>query len=65
MTRRVSLVTGTSSGLAWHTAVELARHGDRVFAGMRDPAERNRGPPAGWPRRRRRRGSRSRSCPWT
>jgi NAD(P)-dependent dehydrogenase (short-subunit alcohol dehydrogenase family) len=43
MTQRVSLVTGTSSGFGWHTALELARHGDRVFAGMRDPVERNRG----------------------
>jgi NAD(P)-dependent dehydrogenase (short-subunit alcohol dehydrogenase family) len=42
MTQRVSLVTGTSSGFGWHTALELARHGDRVFAGMRNPAERNR-----------------------
>lgn len=33
----VALVTGTSSGMGLHTAVELARRGLRVVATMRDP----------------------------
>jgi NAD(P)-dependent dehydrogenase (short-subunit alcohol dehydrogenase family) len=42
--QRVSLVTGTSSGFGWHIALELARRGDRVYAGMRSPDTRNREP---------------------
>lgn len=42
MVGRVSLVTGTSSGFGWHTALELARRGDRVFAGMQLPDTRDR-----------------------
>lgn len=34
------LVTGASSGLGLVTAIELAQHGFRIFAGMRDPARR-------------------------
>lgn len=34
----VALVTGTSSGMGLHAAVELARRGLRVVATMRDPA---------------------------
>ncbi len=39
--RRVSLVTGTSSGFGWHTALALARGGDTVYAGMQYPTERD------------------------
>jgi NAD(P)-dependent dehydrogenase (short-subunit alcohol dehydrogenase family) len=39
--RRVSLVTGTSSGFGWHIALALARGGDTVFAGMQYPAGRD------------------------
>ena len=35
--RPVALVTGTSSGMGLHTAVELARRGHTVVATMRDP----------------------------
>jgi NAD(P)-dependent dehydrogenase (short-subunit alcohol dehydrogenase family) len=42
MIGRVSLVTGTSSGFGWYTALELARRGDRVFAGMQLPETRDR-----------------------
>jgi len=37
-TARVALVTGTSSGMGLHTAVELARRGLTVVATMRDPS---------------------------
>jgi NAD(P)-dependent dehydrogenase (short-subunit alcohol dehydrogenase family) len=35
----VAIVTGCSSGIGLHTAVELARRGDRVYATMRDPSK--------------------------
>jgi NAD(P)-dependent dehydrogenase (short-subunit alcohol dehydrogenase family) len=38
-TGRTALVTGGNSGLGWHTALELARHGARVRLASRD-AER-------------------------
>lgn len=38
---RVSFVTGTSSGFGWHIALELARRGDWVFAGMQYPYGRD------------------------
>jgi NADP-dependent 3-hydroxy acid dehydrogenase YdfG len=41
MTRTI-LITGTSSGLGRETAERLARDGYRVFAAMRDIANRNR-----------------------
>ena len=34
----VALVTGCSSGMGLHAAVELARRGSTVIATMRDPA---------------------------
>ena len=37
-TARVALVTGTSSGMGLHTAVELPRRGLTVVATMRDPS---------------------------
>ena len=39
--RRVTLVTGTSSGFGWHIALALARGGDTVFAGMQYPTGRD------------------------
>jgi NAD(P)-dependent dehydrogenase (short-subunit alcohol dehydrogenase family) len=36
---RIAVVTGTSSGIGLATSLELARHGYRVFAGMRSPAK--------------------------
>jgi len=41
MNGRVSFVTGTSSGFGWHIALELARRGDWVFAGMQYPSGRD------------------------
>jgi NAD(P)-dependent dehydrogenase (short-subunit alcohol dehydrogenase family) len=41
-TRKVALVTGTSSGIGLLTAVELARAGYLVIATMRDPAKQSR-----------------------
>lgn len=35
----LAIVTGCSSGIGLHTAVELARLGDRVYATMRDPSK--------------------------
>lgn len=35
----IAVVTGTSSGIGYATALELARHGYRVFAGMRSLAK--------------------------
>ena len=32
----VAVVTGTSTGIGFATSLELARHGHKVFAGMRD-----------------------------
>ena len=37
LTGRVCLVTGANSGLGFHTALELARHGARVTMAVRDP----------------------------
>ena len=33
---KVILITGTSTGIGLHAAVELASRGERVFASMRD-----------------------------
>lgn len=38
MTRPVVFVTGCSSGIGLQTALAFAERGDRVFAGVRDPA---------------------------
>lgn len=35
----IAVVTGTSSGIGFTTSLYLARHGYRVFAGMRNPAK--------------------------
>ena len=35
----IAVVTGTSSGIGFAAALELARHGYRVFAGMRDTSK--------------------------
>jgi NAD(P)-dependent dehydrogenase (short-subunit alcohol dehydrogenase family) len=35
----IAVVTGTSSGIGYATTLRLARHGYRVFAGMRDPGK--------------------------
>ena len=35
----IAVVTGTSSGIGFATSLRLARHGYRVFAGMRDPGK--------------------------
>jgi NAD(P)-dependent dehydrogenase (short-subunit alcohol dehydrogenase family) len=36
---KVAVVTGTSSGIGFATSLHLARHGYRVFAGMRNLAK--------------------------
>jgi NAD(P)-dependent dehydrogenase (short-subunit alcohol dehydrogenase family) len=36
---RIAVVTGTSSGIGLATSLELARKGQRVFAGMRNLAK--------------------------
>ena len=33
---RIAVVTGTSTGIGFATSLHLARHGYRVFAGMRN-----------------------------
>ena len=35
----IAVVTGTSTGIGFATSVHLARHGFRVFAGMRNLAK--------------------------
>ncbi|HEX2903861.1 MAG TPA: SDR family NAD(P)-dependent oxidoreductase [Jatrophihabitans sp.] len=40
--QRVTIVTGTSSGMGLHAAIELARRGDTVVATVRDPARADR-----------------------
>ncbi len=35
---RAALVTGANSGLGFHTALQLGRHGARVLMGVRDPS---------------------------
>jgi NAD(P)-dependent dehydrogenase (short-subunit alcohol dehydrogenase family) len=35
----IAVVTGTSTGIGFTTSLHLARHGYRVFAGMRNPAK--------------------------
>src|SRR5947208_16037538 len=35
----IAVVTGTSTGIGFATSVRLARHGYRVFAGMRNLAK--------------------------
>jgi NAD(P)-dependent dehydrogenase (short-subunit alcohol dehydrogenase family) len=37
LTGRVAMVTGASSGIGFHTAMELARHGARTLLAVRDP----------------------------
>jgi len=37
LTGRTALVTGANSGIGWHTALELARHGAEVTLGVRTP----------------------------
>ena len=37
LTGRVAMVTGASSGIGFHTALELARHGARTLLAVRDP----------------------------
>jgi NAD(P)-dependent dehydrogenase (short-subunit alcohol dehydrogenase family) len=39
--QQVVIVTGSSAGYGWQTAVELARRGHWTFASMRDPEGRN------------------------
>ena len=39
--QQVVIVTGSSAGYGWQTAVELARRGHWTFASMRDPKGRN------------------------
>ena len=36
---KIALVTGTSTGIGFATSLHLARHGYRVFAGMRNTAK--------------------------
>jgi NAD(P)-dependent dehydrogenase (short-subunit alcohol dehydrogenase family) len=38
LTGRVAMVTGASSGIGFHTALELARHGARTLLAVRDPS---------------------------
>jgi len=37
LTGRAAIVTGANSGIGYHTALELARHGARVTLAVRDP----------------------------
>lgn len=54
------VITGTSSGFGWLSAVELARAGHRVFAGMRHVAAENaKNAPAARSLR-----TATRECPW-
>src|SRR5436305_1098263 len=41
MSTKIAVISGTSSGIGLLTAVELARSGYRVIAGMRDLARRD------------------------
>src|SRR5215831_15573007 len=41
MTKKIAVITGTSSGFGLLTAVELARHGFQVVATMRDLGRRD------------------------
>jgi NAD(P)-dependent dehydrogenase (short-subunit alcohol dehydrogenase family) len=39
--KKIILITGTSSGFGYYTAKTLARHGDHVYASMRDTTTKN------------------------
>ena len=37
MDKKVVIITGSSRGIGYHTAINLAEKGYRVYATMRDP----------------------------
>ena len=44
---KIAVVTGTSTGIGFATSLHLARHGYRVFAGMRNLAKARAAPHGG------------------